>query len=113
MAITSERIVIIELSGDYDAAIEYIASNAASPGDIDIVTLAAGNNSISVPSGATGVTIRPPSANTELITLKGVNGDTGVALHLTDATSIGLGTAVTSFVLNVTLQLIGVRLIWS
>lgn len=113
MAITSSRVVTIQFSGDYDAAIEYEASNAASPGDIDIVTLSAGNNTISVPSGATGVTIRPPSANTQIITLKGVGGDTGVALHLTDSTSVGLGSAVTTFVLNVVAQLAGVRLIWS
>lgn len=113
MSITSFRQVIIQFSGDYDAAIEYEASNALSPGDIDIVTLASGNNTITVPSGATGVTIKPPDDNEETITFKGVNGDTGVALHLTDATSIGLKSSVTSFVLNASATIEDVRLIWS
>lgn len=113
MSITSTREVIIQFSGDYDAAIDFEASNASSPGDVDLVTLAAGNNSFSVPSGTTGLTIIPPDSNTEIITLKGVNGDTGVKLNLTGPTSIGLHSTQTTLVLNVTLQLVGVRLIWS
>jgi hypothetical protein len=113
MAITSSRLITIQLSGDYDAAIEYEALNAASPGDIAVVDLTSGNNAISVPSGATGVTIVLPTTNTVVVTLKGVNGDTGVALHLTDPSSIALGSTVTTFVLNAASALTGIRLIWS
>jgi hypothetical protein len=52
-----------------------------------------------------------PAANTILVTLKGVNGDTGIPLSLLDPTSIGLHTAA-AFVLNAVSGLT-VRIIWS
>jgi len=113
MAITSSRLITVQFSGDYDAAIEYEASNADSPGDIAVQDLSSGNNTISVPSGATGVTIIPPEDNAIVITLKGVAGDTRIALHLTDVSSIALKSTVTSFVLNAANALTGIRLIWS
>ena len=47
------------------------------------------------------------------ITLKGVSGDTGVALHLTDPSTIALASSVTSFVLTTGGAITGVRLIWT
>ena len=71
-------------------------------------------NAIHVPTGATAVLIVPDSANTAAITLKGVTGDTGIALHLTDPTTIALSSSVTSFGLTVGgAGIVGLRLIWS
>jgi len=70
----------------------------------EIRNLTSGNNTITVPTGgssvATGCLIIPPSGNTNTVTLKGVNGDTGISLHRTNPTFVGLN-AVSSFVLNV------------
>jgi hypothetical protein len=74
--------------------------------------LSSGNNSITVPTGATALTIAPPSGNTVAITLKGVNGDTGIALHRTHPTSIGIYSTVTAIVLNAG-SAVTVKLIWS
>lgn len=43
-----------------------------------------------LPAAPTGVWIQPPAGNTGAITLKGVTGDTGVALHLTQPSWISL-----------------------
>jgi hypothetical protein len=43
-------------------------------------TLASGVNTITVPSGASGFVLVPPSTNTNTIQLKGVSGDTGLSL---------------------------------
>jgi hypothetical protein len=48
-----------------------------------------------------------------LITLKGISGDTGVELHLTDPCTISLNSTTNTFVLTAASQLAGVRLIWS
>jgi hypothetical protein len=77
------------------------------------VNLTSGNNTINVPSGATGLTIVMPTANTVQVTLKGVNGDTGIPLNLTDPSSIGILPTLTSLVLNAASALTGLRLIWS
>lgn len=46
---------------------------------------------ITVPTGATAMLIIPPSSNAGTITLKGVTGDTGVALSKTLPSAIALG----------------------
>ena len=117
MAVAASRSITIQFTGDITAANTFsAASNAASPGDIDIVTLSSGANTITPPSGGStpkAVTIIPPSGNTVLMTLKGVTGDTGVPLHKTDPTSIGLDTTLSTFVINAAAQITGVRLVWS
>lgn len=118
MAVTSRRNIQVEFSGDIVAeVIKSAAENVVSPGMEVIQTLAAGNNTITAPviSGiiVTGLTIFPPAANTSVMTLKGVNGDTGFPLHLTDPISISLGTAFTSLVINAVTQIVGLRLVWS
>lgn len=118
MAVTSSRTVQIDYSGDFTASfIQSALANAASPAMEVIQTLAIGNNTITAPvvSGVTvkGLTIIPPSGNASLIILKGVNGDTGVKIHDTDPTSIGLDEDFVSLVLNAEAQIVGVRLIWT
>lgn len=118
MSITSSRNVQIEFSGD--ASLQIIQSaldNERSAAETVIVSLVLGANTISPPlvSGllVTALTIIPPSGNTSLITLKGVTGDTGIPLHLTDPTTIALDTTFISLVLNAAAAITGVRLIWS
>lgn len=117
MAVTATRQILIVFTGDVTGT-ETIAaaSNASSAGSVQIVTLASGLNTITIPTGGTvptAVTILPPSGNTTSITLKGVTGDTGIALHLTDPTSLALASSVTTFVLTAGASITGVRLYYS
>ncbi len=117
MAVSSTRKVQLGFSGSFTASQTYQAAvNSDSPGEHEFKTLAMGNNTITPPGGGStpvACTIVPPAGNTETITLKGVNGDTGVVLHLTDPTSIGLDSPTTTFVLTASAEIIGVQLIWS
>lgn len=116
MAVASARTQTITFSGDVQGTESVsAASNAASPGSITIHTLALGANTITVPVGATCVaaTIVPPSGNLQTLTLKGVTGDTGVALHLTDPTTIALASTVTTFCLTAGGVVTALRIYWS
>ena len=118
MSVTSSRNIQLQFSGDITTnIIQSALDNTVSPGMEVIQTLASGDNTITAPSVSaivvTALTIIPPSANTKLITLKGVNGDTGIPTHLTDPTVISLDTTFTSLVLNAASTIIGIRLIWS
>lgn len=114
MSVTSNRSVSINFSNDVEFDQEFDAAvSAVGSGQNQLVNLSSGNNTITVPSNAVAVTIIPPSGNLVVLTLKGVAGDTGISIHLTDPTSIGLNT-VTSFVLNATGSAVtGLRLIYS
>ena len=118
MAVTSSRSISVQFSGDVtEGLIQSALDNITSPGMNVIQTLVSGDNTITAPvvSGivVTGLTIIPPSGNSNLMTLKGIIGDTGISLHLTDPTSIALAPAFTSLVINAAGTTIGVRLIWS
>lgn len=117
MATTSQRESTITYTGDINITIPVqAASNSASPGQTDLVTLSSGNNTITIPAGGStpkACTIVPPSGNINTLTLKGVAGDTGILLHKTDPTTVAIDTGVASFVLNAGATITGVRLIWS
>lgn len=118
MSVASERTVSVVFTGDVTGTQEVdAAANAASPGTIEVKTLALGFNSISVPSVAgvtpTAVTIIPPAGNANSLTLKGVTGDTGIRLHNTDPTSIALDSSVTAIGLTTGASIVGVRFIWT
>jgi len=118
MAVTSNRTVTVTLTGDVTYSQSFsAAANTTSPGQIDIVTLASGANTITPPAGGTtpkACTIIPPAGNsTVTITLKGVTGDTGVVLHKTDPCVVSLNSTTTTFVLTASAELTGVRLIWT
>ena len=103
MAVTATRKTTVTFSGDFVATEQYsAASNASSPAVRSLIILASGANTITPPLGATpkAVIIIPPAGNVIAITLKGVTGDTGVLLHLTDPTVIALGSATNTFVLT-------------
>jgi len=118
MAVTSSRTGAIAYTGDIVANVSLAAvTNTNSPGDIDILTLTTGANTITLPTGGSapkGATIIPPPANAVLITLKGVSGDTGILIHKTDPTIVTFDTtAATTFVLNAAAEVVGLRIAWS
>lgn len=114
---TSQRNVTIQFTGGVQAANTYAAAaNAASPAQIEIRTLATGNTTITPPGGGStpkSVTIVPPTGNVNVITLKGVAGDTGIQLHTLDPTTIGLNSPTNTFVLSTAADVVGVRLFWT
>lgn len=117
MATTATRSTTITYSGTV-VGTETVsaASNAASPGQVEIKTLASGANTITVPTGgstAVSCTIIPPAGNTQTLTLKGVTGDTGVGLHLTDPSTVALAAATATFVLTAGGTITGVVLMWT
>ncbi len=59
------------------------------------------------------MTILPPTGNTQTLTLKGVTGDTGVGLHLTDPTSVALASSFTTCCLTAGGTITGLRIYWS
>jgi hypothetical protein len=115
--VTSQRNVTIQFTGGVQAANTFAAANnTASPGQIELRTLAAGPTTITPPTGGStpkSCTIIPPEGNTNLITLKGIAGDTGVGLHKTDPTTIALDSPTNTFVLNAAAIITGVRLVWA
>jgi hypothetical protein len=114
---TAARRTTITYSGAVDGKQEIdAATNASSPASVELVTLASGANTITVPTAGmipTAVTIVPPTDNTTSIILKGVTGDTGVRIHDTDPTTIALDDSVTTFCLTAGAEIVGVRLYWS
>lgn len=117
MSVTANRSVTVDFSGDVDYNQTFSATeNDDSPGQVDIVTLSSGNNTITPPTGGTtpvSLTIIPPAGNTQTITLKGVAGDTGVLLSSTDPTTVALGSPTNTLVITAGAQIEGVRLIWT
>ncbi len=118
MAVTATRKITITFSGDIVATEQLsAASYATSPAQIQIIVLANGANTITPPASVMptkAVTIIPPAGNAISITLKGVTGDTGVLLHLTDPSSFGLGSSTATFVLTAGSAFTNpIRLIWT
>jgi hypothetical protein len=114
MAVTSRVTAQLELTNDValDSIFQW-STNAASPGQTYMVNLISGNNTITVPTGGSsvlaGVVIVPPAGNAVVLTLKGVNGDTGITLGLTNPSVVSLGIAVASFVVNAAGAVTGMR----
>lgn len=118
MSITADVTIYVKFSGDDNH--EYIFDSGAlpnSPADVDLITLAIGDNVVTVPlvTGFTahGVVIIPPDGNTEEILLKGNIADTGLALSASRVTVIPFGAVpAVDFALTVSVAVSGVRLIW-
>lgn len=118
MSATSTRAITLAFSGDrVSNPGASAAPNTNSPAATAApVTLAIGDNTITVPTGGTvptAVTIIKPAASTATIKLKGVGGDTGVKLHPTDPDSISLDPTQATIILNASAQVVGVVLVWS
>ncbi len=113
MSVTSARAVAIIYTGDITYSQTFAAAvNASGSGQNQLVNLSSGANTITVPSDATAVTIIPPAGNAQTLTLKGVTGDTGIALSLLDPCSISLS-SVSTFVITAGGTVTGLRLIYS
>lgn len=118
MSITAAVTNYIKFTGDIEA--EFILSSGeqgSSPAIRNVISLDSGNNVISVPDVddfvVHGLAIVPPNGNTEEITLKGTNTDTGIALSATKATVIQLGAAPpASIVLVAGTNVSGFQLFW-
>lgn len=117
MAVSAARSIVITYTGDVVGTETLAAApNAASPGSVTLHTLASGPNTITLPTGGSTVTcatIVPPAGNTQTLTLKGVTGDTGVPLHLTDPSAVTMAAANTTFVLTAGGTVTGLRIYWS
>lgn len=116
MAVTSNRTIAIQQTGDVSLAFSVAAvENTAAPGSTTIHNLSTGFNTITLPLGATvrAATIKPPTTNTQTLTLKGVTGDTGIAIHKTDPTSIAFETGVLTFGITAGGAVTGLRIAWT
>jgi len=116
LVVSNRTTTIVYTGGVNGSEIIAASQNNNSPGNIQIINLASGFNSIAVPTGGTtptGVTIIPPALNSISITLKGITGDTGVILHTTDHTSLALSAAQTTIGLTAGAAITGVTLLWT
>ena len=117
MATASTRRIAITFTVDVTFTQTFAAAaNASSPGENDLVTLASGANTITVPTSGTvptAVTIIPPAGNVVTMIFKGVTGDTGVGMHLTDPSTFALAATVTTFCITAGATLTGLRLVWT
>lgn len=113
MALISTRSITCAMTGDIAfSRTDSAAENATAPGVIEKKDLSTGNNAITVPTGSKGVVIKPPTGNTQALVLKGINGDTGIAIAKVDPTSLGLD-SVSSFVINAAGSVTGVVFVWT
>lgn len=117
MAVTSNRTVSVAFtSGLVSTISNAAAANTNSPGSVTVHTLSSGANNISLPTGGTApvaATIIPPPGNTQTMILKGVTGDTGIGMHLTDPAVVTLATTTTTFCITAGGTITGLRIIWS
>lgn len=86
-------------------------TSAAAVGEMNLVTLASGANTIALETDVTVVLVIPPSDNTETITLKGVAGDTGIALNVNKPFMFCPDSGAADFVLTAGAEITGVE-IW-
>lgn len=115
MSTSAIRQTQITFAGDVTLTNTQAANNPTSPASETLVSLANGDNTITVPATgapATACVIVKPAGNSVAIKLKGIAGDTGILLHKTDHDVISLDPGQASFVLNAAAQINGVRLFW-
>lgn len=109
---TSTLRIVGQIEGLQSGVFDFDVTTTSSLGLPDFVTLASGANTITVPSTSyTHVLILPPSGNVQTLTLKGVSGDTGVALSVTKPVLLSLA-SVASFVITAGGTVTGVQVIW-
>src|SRR6266446_2178447 len=94
----------------------HFANNTTSIAQSDVVDLANGFNAITVPvsTGLTvkGVILQPPPTNAIALTLKGVTGDTGIALSKLNPTVLAFETAPATIGITTGAALTGFRIYW-
>lgn len=108
----------INVDSDLASVLSFAMFNANSPCTPQLLDLISGANTISATNcpalaqcGA--VVIAPPAGNIVTLTLKGVTGDTGIALSLSAPTLLQFATTPpTSFVITTNNTITGMRLFW-
>jgi hypothetical protein len=88
--------------------IDFQWSFVAAVGQLQTVTLAAGDNTLTIPAGTTLIGIKPPTTNAIVLKLKGAGGDTGFTLQPNTPTLISW--AAGTVLINAVSQLTGVQL---
>lgn len=73
---------------------------ASAVGEIHDLILASGDNTITVPTGATAVLIQPPATNAVALKLKGDAADVGVKISKTLPTLLSLDQTQATFIVN-------------
>lgn len=103
MATTETSQITITSSGDgidsewKPTAMSNVAGVAGGPVK---TTLAAGDNTISVPTGAMGMVLAPPAASAAVLKLKGGAGETGFALRSGQPSLVPLPTGTAQVLIN-------------
>jgi hypothetical protein len=119
MAVSAQRIITIVYAGDVVGSESIQATaNSTSPGSITVHSLTTNTNTVLIPTGTTfsvkAMTIVPPSANTQTITLKGTTADVGMAISPSQPTSFAFGTTVPAeIILNAGGVVDGLRIFWT
>lgn len=94
MAVTSDVYVSVKMTGDLELDQTFpMVQNVAAPGDVDQLSLGSGFNAITVPATAKGAIIIPAITGVVALTLKGVTGDTGIALSKNSPNLISFDTS--------------------
>lgn len=105
-------------AGQNGEMVNFELTNPFSPAVVQAISLISGANTISAtncPAIATaaGIFILPPPANGTTITLKGVSGDTGIAISPTAPTMLSLtNPPLSSFVLTTNSTITNLFLVW-
>lgn len=103
MATTATTTIKVVSTGDGNAS-EWsptaTQNNYAPAGGPVNVTLASGDNTLAVPTGAMGVAISPRAASPLVMRLKGVAGDTGFPLRGGKPAYMTIPTGATGMILN-------------
>lgn len=118
MPTISNRKIILEFSGDISTQLAFDAlENQNSPAVLEILTLALGDNTITLPTGGSTVKsaiIIPPIDNIETITLKGDVADVGFVLGKLDPFVLTFDAIPpVSFILTTSEVITGLRIVWA
>ncbi len=76
-------------------------TNTTPPGNVPTnLALSTGNNTVTIPAGTNRIMLVDPPGSTNAKTLKGVAGDSGIALRPGDVHVFGVTSSQASFVVN-------------
>lgn len=76
-------------------------SASAPVAQLTVTTLGSGDNTISIPAGATAVVIKPPDSNAVVLKMKGNAADVGIQISKTNPTGpISFDTTLPTLIIN-------------
>ncbi len=105
MAKTSQASIGVTVTGDGETS-TFVPpanpmTNATAPsGGTTPLVLAAGNNVVTLPAGAVGVVIVPPTTSANAKVIKGIAGDTGIGMVANQACLLTFVAGTTVFSIN-------------